>query len=233
MIRPLCAASCALIIPTLASAQTISLAGTAEADSIISESAFTGVFGQISQGTGAPGDVDAPYLLGSDPPALPSGADPIDLFPNETAFSVGSLSYDTAAIMGLGVETTAATAIDLTNLFDPTSATSDISGVGFDLLFPGTGIVFGALDAADTVTFTDGDLTSIDLEIPVSIVAFFGTFTGTFGITGNEFALDVNDTQGFSTVVFDIRGTVASVVPTPGAATLALVGAAGLIRRRR
>ncbi|MEM6312487.1 MAG: PEP-CTERM sorting domain-containing protein, partial [Planctomycetota bacterium] len=158
-------------------------------------------------------------------------------------------------LSGSGVETTAVTAIDLGEFWtsDPnrTSATpgtppsvvSDISDRAIGLWFfdaPGS-IGFGALDAADTVTFTDGVLTSIDLSIPTTFDVGGSVWNGTFSITGDQLSYQINEVQPFgfgtSTLVADITGTVGAVgsfvIPEPSSLGLLGVSTLLLSRRRR
>lgn len=241
-----------LIVATLAgvagsaAAQTIDLAGVADGDSRISEFQATASYAQINLGSGAPGDADGLYSTVDD---APFGV--VDVFPNETAFGIGDLTYDVGAVTGSGVETVAVTAIDLSDLWSAGSSTTDISGAAFGLWFGGfpTDFVFGAVDGSDTVTFTDGVLTSIDLEIDASfqldttgVGGPVATWDGTFSISGADFALAIDDIFfGLPTFtgpvdsqfVADITGTI-NAVPAPSGALgvlgLALVGTA---RRRR
>ncbi|MEL6498442.1 MAG: hypothetical protein AAGJ54_01045 [Planctomycetota bacterium] len=243
--------------------QSISLASTMDTDSFVSENAITGAFAQIGQGDGSlgsvgsfTGDADGFYFLSDLGQANPSpigGSDPLDLFPREENFQVGSLGFDDAAIGGSGVETTAVTSLDLSELWtsdpnrvngsagSPPLVISDISDRALGLWFfdSGGSITFGGLDSADTVTFTNGQLTSIDVEVD----AFFtidgsDDFVGSLVFSGDGISFQVEDTQtlgGFftSTIVIDLTGTVNAVVPAPGTAMLLVAGVFGASRRRR
>lgn len=250
-----------LVVAGSAVGQSISLASTMDGSSFVSEDAATFAFARINEGDGSlgsaganTGDADGLYGLANlnAPDAGPAFGTPVDLFPREENFQVGSLGYDAGAIFGSGVETTAVTSLDLSQLWtsDPNrvngtpgsvpTVVSDISDRALGLWFfdsPGS-LAFGALDASDTVTFTDGQLTSIDVEVDASfILGGSGTWTGLLTFSGDGISFQINDTQnlGFfpSTVVFDLTGTVNAVVPAPGTALLLAAGALGTTRRRR
>ncbi|MEM8756686.1 MAG: hypothetical protein AAGF47_02765 [Planctomycetota bacterium] len=223
-----------------ASGQTIDLAATAATDGRIAEYQITGSFAEI----------------GLDPDGLYDVNDPgtqfqaIDLFPNEAAFGLGALSYDNSALAGVGTETVPVTGIDLSSLWSSGSATTDISDAALGLWFfdAPRSFQFGALDAADTVTFVNGVIQSVNLTIDASFVvdySFAGAATaydGVFSITGDTFALAIDeiefDVQTFlgpvpaSRFELDISGRIASI-PAPGtAAGLALAGLLATRRRR-
>lgn len=243
--------SCIACVALLASggvAQTIDLAGAADGASRISEFNLTGAFAQIDFGDGGTGDADGAYSLVDDSGPLGTA---LDVFPSETNFGVGSLSFDNASFTGAGVETLPVTAIDLAQLFTANSPTSDISGVNLSNFFFSTPVnfAFGAVDASDTVTFTDGVLTAIDLVIDASFtfdLALSGqptSFEGSFSIAGNRFSLFIDDTEfdvptvfgtfPQSRVLIDIAGTVDAVIPAPGVATVLAMPGLLIARRRR
>lgn len=229
-----------------ASGGVISLAGIADGASRIAEYDLTGSFAQINFGDGSPGDSDGLYSIVD--PTIQFGS--IDLFPGERSFGLGGLTYDAAGVTGSGVETVAVTGIDLGQLWAAGSATTDISDVALGLFFfeAPRAFSFGPLDANDTVTFVDGVLTSIDLEIDAALsldLTFGGdpvTWDGSFTISGSEFSLFIDETefdvptafgtQPQSRLVVDIGGTI-TAVPSPGAAGLAGVFACAIVRRRR
>ncbi|MEM1186758.1 MAG: hypothetical protein AAGI53_17370 [Planctomycetota bacterium] len=252
----------AIVAAGSASAGQIGLGSTMNADSFISEDSITGSFARIGLGDGSLGDADGLYDIADinnpTPPTTPFF--PLDVFPREADFVVGDLDFDAAAVSGAGVETAGVTNLDLSELWasDPTridpnpttapSVVSDISDRALGLWFFGApgAIEFGSLDASDTVTFTDGVLTSID----VSITADFSidasgagaptVWSGTFSISGDAISFQVNDTQNPfipSTIVIDLTGRVDAVgsfvIPTPAGALSFLAGAALVARRRR
>lgn len=251
-----------LMVPSLQAA-TIQLASTMNGNSYISEDAATGAFARINAGDGSlgsvganTGDADGLYPIAnvgnSDPGALLGT--PVDLFPRETNFQVGSLTYNEAGLTGVGVEVRTILTLDLSAFWSPdpnrTNGTagsaptviSDISDRAIGLwLFDAPGsITFGALDATDTVTFTDGVLTSIDLDITTTFALEpFGmplSFDGTFSITGASLSYRINDTAasffGTHNLVANLTGTV-NAVPEPSSAALLALGLSALMMRHR
>ncbi|MEM9585957.1 MAG: hypothetical protein AAGA03_01645 [Planctomycetota bacterium] len=245
-------------------AAEISLASLMDPNGFISEDAVTGSFGRIGLGNGSlgsvgsnTGDADGLYdfaNFNSPNPGPPF--DTVDLFPREADFLIGGLNFDENAISGSGVETTAITGIDLGEFWtsdpdrtngtpgSPPTAISDISDRALGLWFfdqPGS-IGFGALGANDTVTFSNGVLTSIDLSLDTTFDVAGTVWNGTFSVTGDQVSYQISDTQtlfGFnSTLGVNLSGTVASVgvyaVPEPsGLSFLACSLAVPLLRRRR
>jgi len=233
-------------IATAAAAQTVDLASTARGDSRISEFDLTGAFAQINFGDGGPGDADGAYSVVDNSGPFGSA---LDVFPNESAFGLGNLTYDDSGFTGVGVEVLSVTTLDLGQLFTPGSSATDISGVDLSNFFFSAPVnfAFGPLDTGDTLTFTDGVLTSIDVSIDASFIVdltFAGqptSFDGTFSITGNQFSLFIDETEfdvptAFGTApqsrfLADINGRVDAVIPAPGA--VAVFGAAGAFGARR
>lgn len=243
---------------------TISLASSMDGNSYLYESAYTGGYSRINLGNGSlgsaganTGDRDGHYGVTSGytpatdptPTSLGSGW---DLFPREANFLVGSLNYDESLVSLSGVSTVAITSINLTEFWkadpnrtsasvgNPPTVVSDISdqAIGLWLFGLGGGISFGDLDAGDTITFTDGVLTSIDLSITTTFSASALSWNGTFSISGDDIAYKIG-TFGSSQFVADLNGTVNAVgiynaVPEPSAlALLALAGASLASRRPR
>lgn len=214
-------------------AASVPLASSMDPASTVSESTVTGETFVISNGDGTLANGKS-----GDDDSNPAFGDPVNLFPREADFVVGSLEFDGAAISGVGVETTPITALDLSELWssDPNRTSSDPSDdatVMSDLsdyaigawLFNGPGSIgFGALDAADEVTFTDGVLTSIDFSVDATFSSDPTVWSGVLSAIGDTLSFQINDTQlvnGFfnSTVVFDLTGTIGAVgaftIPEP------------------
>lgn len=250
-----------LMVPSVQAA-TIQLASTMDGNSYLSEDLATGSFGRINTGNGSlgsvgsnTGDADAMYNIANvnNPnPGAPWGT-AADLFPREANFQVGSLTYNEAGLTGVGVETRQILSLDLSAFWtsDPArtdfstygapTVISDISDYALGLWFfngPGA-ITFGGLNILDTVTFTDGVLTSIDLLVTTSFSASFGsalTWDGTFSISGNEVSYLINDTAssflGTHTLVANLTGTV-NAVPEPSVSLLVGLSLGGLLLRRK
>ncbi|MEM8739232.1 MAG: PEP-CTERM sorting domain-containing protein [Planctomycetota bacterium] len=244
-----------LMVGGTASAQTVPLNTTVDSSSFIFEATVTGSFAQISQGNGAlgsvgsnTGDADGLFDVNTFGDDEPSSFGSIDIFPRETAFEVGGIFH--APITGTGTETVAIESIDLGGFFTPDPARtdtvnfsaptviSDISDYGLGLWFfnGAGGITFDDLDADDTVTFTDGELTSIDLELAsVFSIDVFGTsanFDTTLTIVGNQFSYQ-SDAVSSPDFVIDITGTVDAVVPEPASISLLILGGVAILSRRR
>ncbi|MEL6798042.1 MAG: hypothetical protein AAFO89_14630, partial [Planctomycetota bacterium] len=168
--------------------------------------------------------------------------------PNAVAFGLGSLGFDAGAVTGIGTEVVPATSLDLSDLWTAGSATSDISDAALGLWFfdAPRSIDFGPLDAADTITFVDGQIDSASISVPASVTidySFAGaatTYIGSFSITGNQFSFAIDDTQldvvtAFGTLpasrlVVDLNGTIAAI---PSPATTAVFGTLALAAARR
>ncbi len=255
---------------TASRADVVSLATLMNGDSYISETQATGSFAQIKQGNGNlgsvgahTGDADGAYNinhLGQENPQL--WGTPIDFFPREANFLVGSISFNSSGLTGIGIETTQVTGLDMSEFWkpdpnrtnstagNPPLAISDISDHAIGLWFfgGGGGVSFGGLDASDTITFTDGVLTRIDLETTtVFDLGGFGIqmdFSGTFSIVGDQFSYFIQDTKDIApglptTFTADLTGVVSAVgnyqltaVPEPGSIALLTIGVAGASWRR-
>ena len=261
LIANACVATSMFAAASATAGGTFSLASTMDADGFISEDVLTGSFAQISQGDGLPGDNDGLYDINDLGSANPTAFGAIDLFPREADFQIGGLTF-ASGVSGNETETVGIDNLDLSELWksdpnrtngaggSPATVVSDISDRGLGLWFfdaPGA-ITFGATDATDTVTFTNGLLTSIDLSIDATFSSAnpFGgpdiEWVGTFSISGDQVSFQINNTQpagffGSSTLVIDLTGTVGAVntfvIPAPGAAVA--LGSFGLlvVRRRR
>ncbi|WP_160149687.1 PEP-CTERM sorting domain-containing protein [Roseiconus lacunae] len=176
----------------------------------------------------------------------------IDIWPRETAFQVGSFFYDETSIVGSGIETTMITGLDTSGFWthDPNgdginpagpSVESDLSDYGLSQYFnTDVLITFGGLDANDTVTFTDGVLSSIDLNV-LTTMSFYGVdYDGTFGVSGNQLSYQIDDTEqifGFDgRIVANMTGTVNAISAVPEPSSLAFLGFVGfgyVVTRRR
>ena len=237
-----------LLSGSAAQAASLGLSSTMDLNTGLSESLVTGAITQIGFGNGLPGDADGLYDISN--PATPFGA--LDIFPNEASFGVGSLDFDSGLVSGSGVETVAIQSLDLGSLWASGSATTDINDVALgNWLFSAPRYFsFGSLDASDTVTFTDGLLTSVDLDVAASFVIFDASlssvsFDGALSIVGDTIGLSINDTENFdtgfgvvpTTFTSDLAGTVNAVgiyvVPEPGTGLLMGLGLMSLSRLRR
>ncbi|MEM6553939.1 MAG: PEP-CTERM sorting domain-containing protein [Planctomycetota bacterium] len=224
------------------SAQTIDLASTMNAGNgsgtpdtgFLSEDLVTGSFGQIARS----------------PDGLYNVADPsqqfgtVGLFPNQANFGIGSLTYDDSGVDSLGIDIAPITGLDTSDFWQAGSSITDINDAsGFDFWFQGSNsiVAFGA--PTGTVTFSNGDLVSIDLSTSISFTIDYSvfapttTYTGTFLISGNQLAIAVNESVELapgqvSTFVADLTGTVNAVIPEPSSVAL-LFGGLTLLSLRR
>ncbi|MEM1330931.1 MAG: hypothetical protein AAGG07_10250 [Planctomycetota bacterium] len=261
-IAMLAAATAATALAGSASAAGVSLASTMNDSGFISENAATFTYAQINEGDGTlggvgfSGDADGLYLLSDFNTPNPSVVGtPIDLFPREADFQIGGISFDASSITGTGIETVGIDSVDLSELWAndpnrtagapgvPPSVLSDISDRALGLwFFDADGeLTFAAPDASDTLTFTDGVLTSIDLDLDATFSVATTIWNGSFSISGDQLSYQISDTQFFgfgdSTLTVDLTGTVNAVgsfaIPSPGTASLVFAGGLLAGRRRR
>ncbi|MEM9066926.1 MAG: DUF4397 domain-containing protein [Myxococcota bacterium] len=207
---------------TLSHDGTVPLASTMNTAGVISEDMVTGTLAIIGRGDGTPGDADGLYLVTMPDMLVGSG---LDVFPREEDFVVGSLNFDADGVTGCGVETVEVSALDLSELWTDGSATTDISDAALGLWFfseDRTSMMFGELDASDTVTFSGGALTSVDVSITIafSLVVndtLTAVYDGTLSFAGDAFTIEIDDLVPDipvfvgtvdSTMIFDLEGTL-------------------------
>ncbi|MEM9462289.1 MAG: hypothetical protein AAGF11_49505 [Myxococcota bacterium] len=135
----------------------------------ITEFDVTGALAQISRGDGGIGDADGLYNAANPEQAF----GPIDVFPSEGAFTVGSLSYDREQVCDSGEVVVAVDSVDLSGLWQAGSGTTDISDTALGLWFFENEhtSTFGALPDDAASTFTDGVLSSIDFTVSVTLIS--------------------------------------------------------------
>lgn len=187
--------------------------------------------------------------------------------PDFTTFSAGFLNYDNSSITGVGVETIPVSGITLNlntgaglnanaSVFSPYGSAYN-RGSGFGN-FGWTYVMSTSALTGSGLTFTDGQLTSIDFTAALGVIVRFGNnaaftfkeggvdavYSGTLAFSGNQYAFDLDVTKTVSSVlgtltdthmVFNRQGSIAAVVPEPSSALL-IGGSAVLIllpRRRR
>ncbi|MEM9692722.1 MAG: hypothetical protein AAGA56_09270 [Myxococcota bacterium] len=192
------------IAPVSTNPGTISLASTMSKDSLISETPASESLAQIGKGDGRPGDRDGLWWLQD--PNVPVGSG-MDIFPHEENFRIGSLTYDREQVTRCGVHTVTIDGIDLSSLWAPNSSTTDINdATGLDLWLPGSELLsftFEAPAEGDTLTFTDGVLTSIDLVLPSTATMAYGEEPNEIAVHDGEFRISGSDlTWAISEVVF-------------------------------
>ena len=245
-LRPFAYALSLLALP--APAATLNLSSTMNGDSYFGDPVLTGSFSQINLGTGLPGDIDGAYDLAdlgkTNPRLFGSG---VDVFPNESAFGVGSLTYSDP--LGIGSETVPIDSVDLTQI------SSDISVVGLGLITQVTGnFAFGNVDASDTVSFQDGKLSGLDLALDAAFQVDTGVGTaswdGLLKITDNSFSFQIDDTEGVpnpffnpgnpnspqflqAQLIFDFDGQVDAFVPEPSSILLSAFATCLMLLRRK
>ena len=232
-----------LVALPAAAVTVVPLASTMNEEGFISDRDITGGISRISLGDGSASDLDGVYNVNDETQLFGSG---INLYPNEGNFTVGSLTYDETDLTGSGTEVISIATLNLASL-----AASDIPAAARLGWFNApTDFVFGTLDAADTVTFTNGVLSGINLGVTASFVLTTQqgslSWDGSFGINGNAISLQINDTNTLpnpfnptgppiedAPIVADFVGTV-NAVPEPSSALLAgLALLLGVGRRSR
>ncbi|MEM9883548.1 MAG: PEP-CTERM sorting domain-containing protein [Planctomycetota bacterium] len=176
----------------------------------------------------------------------------------------GSIDYDNSSLTGIGTETislnTSNVNLDLA-AFGPLNqvygATNPNNEFAWDYVIETQAISSSGLE----LTFTGGQLTSIDGGLDVGIaVRFLGndalkflelnaptspgpvaTYDGSLDFVGDQFVFDVDITQDVSSALGDLANTrlvfnrsgSISAVPEPTSLLLTLAGAIGVVSRRR
>jgi hypothetical protein len=204
----------------------IDLATVVTPESRVAEYDLTGSQARVAFGTGGPGDFDGLYDV-NDPTTMYGRG--LDLFPREGNFVVGSLGYEVGDA-GVLSGTFPVTELDLTGLWIDDSRTSDIAGAALRvwLFNRDVRLRFGSVDAADTVTFTNGVLTSLNVDVTAELSVDFASglapptvYDGRLTLLGNRLALSIDDTvedvrtalgvQPRSRLVIDVQGIVSAV----------------------
>lgn len=175
-----------------------------------------------------------------------------------STFSSGGISYDEALITGIGTETIAVSALNLSFNdagYSPFGSPLNV-GVG-DGNYP-WGVAITANNVSGSgLTFTNGVLSSIDLTANISVGlqwysdpfgAWASTYDGTLSISGNHYAFDVDVQQANDSIfmgvfedtrlVFNRSGTIAAVTSVPEPSSYALMSAGlmligGMAAKRR
>jgi hypothetical protein len=157
-----------------------------------------------------------------------------------STFSVGSISYNEAALTGVGTETIAVSALSVSingaGLSPLTSAYNLNNNFAWSYAITASNLTGGGL------TFNNGVLVGVDLDADVSVsVSWLGnpaatwasTYDGTLSINGDSYAFDVDVTQSnvtplFGTLtgthlVFNRAGSISAVSAVPEPETYALM----------
>jgi len=191
------------------------ISGTAAPDSRWYEY-FSDAFGQLDKGFGGNEALDGFFLISSLPNFEPIGSGG-DVFPREADFDLGTIAYDDAGLTGAGAESATITGYSVD--FDANIADDDVVfSIGYATTLQ---------NVAGTLHFLDGALSSIDLTSDITFtydISHLGggvlNYAGTFTIDGDQFTLDVDDTQtvpGFGDFryAWESTGTIDDLAATP------------------
>lgn len=233
-------ALCVSVLSLPAAIVNVPLASTMNSDSFMSETQVTGSISRIRFGDGSANDIDGGHNISNENQLFGSG---YNLFPNETNFSIGSLTYDDSLLKGTGTEIIGISSIDL-NPF----GNVDISISAREAWFSGlpSSFSFGTVDVNDNLTFNDGSLNSINISLDAAFEMLDSTrnkvsFDGTFIINGADLSLQIQESRDFDTGFFGVVPTtltvdmtgVVNAIPEPSSALLSLLGSLIILRRRR
>lgn len=171
-------------------------------------------------------------------------------------FSAGTIGYDETTLTGVGTEVISVAGLTLTINsagFSPyLSAYNTGSGLGdfaFNYTITPSNLTGGGL------TFTNGVLTSVDLDASIAVKVGLGTnpafalgslYNGTLSIDGASYAFNLDETKNNTSplgaltnthMVFNRAGSIAAVTAVPEPSTVAMMAAGlalvGLVGRRR
>jgi hypothetical protein len=196
----------ALTSTASAAEKNLPLTGIADGDSRWYEY-YSDAFGQLDQGfKGNPAN-DGSFLISELPDFVPIGGG-ADIFPREAEFDLGTLTYDDAALTGVGAETAAITGY-----------TVDVSkNIADDDALFSTGYATTLANVAGSLSFDGGQLVGITLTSDITFTYEIGplAYDGAFSITGNRFELLVDEListdQGDFRYAWDSGGTIDQVL---------------------
>ncbi|MEO0531413.1 MAG: hypothetical protein AAF266_12690, partial [Planctomycetota bacterium] len=177
-----------------AGAASLALTGTAD-DGARWFEYFSDAFAELGR------DPDGFYAISGLPQVGNAFGTNVDVFPNDNAFDLGTITYNDAALTGVGHESAAVTDytvdFDLNIADDDAVANSANDNRGYDTTVSG---LQGAVE------FTDNVVTSIDLSARITFTYRFGAnsfpYEGTLVFDGDRFELLVDDTNTFGSSTF-------------------------------
>ncbi|CAL1125565.1 unnamed protein product [Cladocopium goreaui] len=212
----------------VAAPASLPLSGTADGSSRWYEY-FSDGFAQLDQGFGGNPALDGFFLISSLPAFDPIGGG-ANVFPNEAAFNLGTISYDDAGLSGSGLENTPITGytVDMAlNIADDDAIVSQ-------------GYTTTLQNVAGSLTFFNGALAAVNMTSDIVFTYDFSgfgggllDFTGAFDFNGDSFELLVDNESYPSGFGADIKyawestGSIDGLAAVPEPGTFALLACGG------
>lgn len=170
------------------------------------------------------------------------------LHPNPGAFDIGSLTYDTNRLTGIGTEILDPTKFELTisradysfNVLNESTAPGTWTGYPYYYWGIDNYTLSISNISGEGLTFVNGVLTTMDFQANVRITSPMApnvTWDGTLSFDGLNFVFNINESEfvnGFGDlhIVMDRAGTI-SLIPEPTTGLLLAIGCFAITLRRR